>query len=288
MPDPGRLNALRREVARIETAGASRPDGGRSLEFGIAPLDAALAGGLALGAVHEIAPAAPMHLGAATGFAVALARLAARKRRNPESRPKRDGWIPGSLAALGPRNDNPAEASTPVLWIEQDYAALEAGRPYGPGTAAFGLPMARLFVLAVRQTRDALWAMEEALKSGAVAAVLTELEKPDIDLTASRRLALAAADGGALGLVLSHHAFDHPSAAMTRWEVAAFPGARDAFGGLGATAFGLSLVKNRHGPTGAWRVSCNQDGCAFAPTLSLGMAQAARDRSDRAPLAHAG
>jgi protein ImuA len=279
MLDPGRLNALRREVARIETTGSSHAQAGRSLRLGIAPLDAALAGGLALGAVHEIAPAAPMHLGAASGFAVALACLAGHRGHG--------GRAPSKIATVQ-NEPNPATRSPPVLWIEQDHAALEAGRPYGPGTAAFGLPMARLFVLAVRQARDALWAMEEALKSGAAAAVLMELEKPDIDLTASRRLSLAAAGGGALGLVLSHHAFAHSSAATTRWEVAASPGARDAFGGLGATAFLLSLVKNRRGPSGAWLVSWNQHGCAFAPTLSLGVAQAARDRSDRAPLARAG
>lgn len=281
MLDPGRLHSLRRELARIETGGATHARPGRSLSLGVAPLDAALGGGLALGAVHEIGPAAPMHFGAATGFAVALARRAGRDEQNGKRQP---------IVATLQNEPIAAGQSRPVLWIEQDYAALEAGRPYGPGLALFGLPMERLFVLTVRHTRDALWAMEEALKSGAVCAVLLELVKDDggIDLTATRRLSLAAADGGALGLVLTHHASNRPSAAVTRWQVAAAPGARDAFGGLGAAAFALSLVKNRRGPTGRWLLSWDHHECAFAPTLSLGVAQAARDRSDRASLRRAG
>jgi len=266
MLDPGRLDRLRAnlrsEVARLETAGAHCAEAARTLTLGLSPLDAVLGGGLAFGALHEIGPAQPMHLGAATGFAVALSRLAGTETNG-----------------LG---------RSAILWIQQEFSALEAGRPYGEGLASFGVPMARLVHLAVRHTRDALWATEEALKSGAVTAVVTELARDDIDLTASRRLSLAAAEGGSLGLVLSHRRIDRPSAAVTRWEVAAAPGARDAFGGLGATAFSLSLVKNRRGPTGRWLASWEHHACAFISTLSLGVAAAACDRPDRAPLVRAG
>jgi protein ImuA len=261
MLDPGRLTRLRVQMARLETAGAKSAEAIRTLTLGISPLDAALGGGLAFGAVHEIGPAQPMHLGAATGFAVALSRRA------------------------GTEPNGPGRSA--ILWIQQEFSALEAGRPYGEGLAPFGLPMARLVHLAVRHTRDALWAMEEALKSGAIAAVVTELARDDIDLTASRRLSLAAAEGGALGLVLSHQRTERPSAAVTRWEVAAAPGARDAFGGLGATAFSLSLVKNRRGPTGRWLASWDHHACAFLPTLSLGVAETACDRPGRASLVRA-
>lgn len=256
MLDPGRLHSLRRQVAQIE--GVSRPREGQSLRLGVAALDAALGGGLALGAVHEIAPAAPRHIGAAVGFGVALAALAAQ--------PK------------------------PALWIVQDYAAFEAGLPYGPGLALYGLAMPRLIMLRVAQPRDALWAMEEALKSGAVAIVVAELARDGAgtDLTATRRLSLAAAEADALGLILRHHACDHASAVTTRWDVAASPSKRDAFGGLGPAAFALSLVKNRRGPTGPWHLAWDHHERAFVATLSLGVAQAARDRSHRVPLVRAG
>ena len=258
MLDPGRLHSLRRQVAQIETAGVPHPTDAQALRLGIDALDAALGGGLALGAVHEIGPAAPLHVGATVGFGVALAALAARHK--------------------------------PALWIVQDYAAGEAGLPYGPGLALFGLAMRRLIILRVAQSRDALWAMEEALKSGAVAVVLAELARDGAgtDLTTTRRLSLAAAEGGALGLILRHHASHHPSAATTRWQVAAAPSRRDAFGGLGPAAFALSLVKNRRGPTGPWLLSWDHHERAFVATLSVGVAQAARDRSGRAPRVRAG
>ena len=59
--------------------------------------------------------------------------------------------------------------------IQTDFAALEAGAPYGPGLDLFGLPMARLLVLRVPRPVDALWAMEEALSCRALAIVIAEL-----------------------------------------------------------------------------------------------------------------
>ena len=258
MLDPGRLHSLRREVAQITTAGVFQTRSEPTLSLGVDSLDGALGGGLVLSAVHEISPVAPMHTGTAVGFCVALAALAAQHQH--------------------------------ALWIQQDCAAFEAGLPYGPGLALFGLAMPRLIILRVAQPRDALWAMEEALKSGAVAIVLTELAKDGAgtDLTATRRLSLAAAEGRALGLILRHRACDQPSAAATRWKVAAAPSRRDAFGGLGGDAFALSLVKNRRGPTGRWHLAWDHHERAFVATLSLGVAQAARDRSNRVPFVRAG
>ena len=55
----------------------------------------------------------------------------------------------------------------------------------------------------VRATRpaDLLWAMEEGLRTPGIGAVLGEIRQ--LDLTASRRLQLAAESGGGVGLVLS-------------------------------------------------------------------------------------
>ena len=252
MLDPGRLDALRRTLVRSEPHGGGRGADRRVLGFGIASLDRALGGGLSLGALHEIAPAAPADIGSAGGFALTLAARAGRDRH--------------------------------VVWIQQDAAVFEAGSLYGPGLDLFGLAMARLVVLRVARARDALWAMEEALKSGAVAGVVAELAQEGAgDLTATRRLALAAAEGAALGLLLRHRSSPCACAAPTRWNVAAASSPRDAFGGLGPTSFALTLVKNRHGPTGRWLVTWNHHERIFAATLSGGVAAAAGDRPDRTP-----
>jgi protein ImuA len=157
----------------------------------------------------------------------------------------------------------------------------------------------------VPRPRDGLWAMEEALQCRAVGAVVTEgtelmgtkLMGDDGDLTATRRLALAAGTGGGLGLILRHQPCRTPNAAMTRWEVASAGGERDGFGGLALPTFAVSLTKNRHGPTGQWRLSWDHHERAFVTAavpavpaaLSLPVAAAPRDRSSRPqPFARAG
>ena len=226
-----------------------------SLRLGVPALDDALQGGLAGGALHELCPASELQLGAAFGFGLAIA----------------------ALAATGGRQ---------VLYIQTDYAALAAGAPYGLGLDGLGLSMDRLMILRVAHPLDALWGFEEALKCPALAAVLTELPEAGAaaDLTATRRLALAAQAGGGLGLLLRHRPCPLPSAAMTRWQVAAAPSRPDRFGGLGGTRFDLSLQRNRRGRCGRWITGWNHHERTFIPqALSLGVAAAAHDRPDRAP-----
>jgi protein ImuA len=228
-----------------------------SLRLGVPALDEALQGGLALGALHELAPASELQLGAACGFGLAVA----------------------ALAATGDRQ------ARQVICIQTDYAALAAGAPYGLGLDGFGLTMERLLILRVAHPRDALWAFEEALKCPALAAVVAELPEDGAaaDFTATRRLGLAAQKGGGLGLLLRHRLYPLPSAAMTRWQIAAAVSAPDRFGGLGATRFDLSLSRNRRGRCGRWIADWNHDERIFVPqALSLGMAATASDRSDRA------
>jgi protein ImuA len=225
-----------------------------SLRLGVPALDDALQGGLALGALHELSPASELQLGSAFGFGLAIAALAADDGRQ-------------------------------VLCIATEYAAHEAGTPYGLGLDGFGLAMDRLLILRVAHPRDALWGFEEALKCPALAAVLAELPEAGIaaDLTATRRLSLAAQASGGLGLLLRHRPYPLPSAAMTRWQVAATSSTPDRFGGLGGTRFDLSLQRNRRGRCGRWITGWNHDERTFVPqALSLGMAETARDRSDRA------
>jgi protein ImuA len=240
---------------RLAIADLAPPDEGRLMKFGVASLDQALAGGLLCGALHEIGPAAPLQGGAAVGFAVAIAVLALRL-----------------------SSPSPSSRQRGVVWIQPDFTALEAGFLYGPGLALMGIPMERLVILCAPRPRDALWAMEESLKCRAVAAVVAELG--EADLTATRRLTLAAGEGGGLGLILHQSVGASPSTAMTRWEIASAGSECDPFGGLGPTSFALSLVKNRRGRTGAWRLSWDHHEHAFFPApLPVPVAAAARDGS---------
>jgi protein ImuA len=103
----------------------------------------------------------------------------------------------------------------PVLWC------VAAGGLYGPGLARLGLPPERLILVRAPRPADLLWAMEEGLRTPGLAAVLGEPRK--LDLTASRRLQLAAEGSGVTGLLLSRAEAMGASAAVTRWLVAPVP-----------------------------------------------------------------
>jgi protein ImuA len=223
-------------------------------------LDGAIGGGLAHAALHELAPAKPAHVGAAAGFAVALA----------------------ALATAGGR---------PVLFVQTDFAAQEAGALYGPGLDAFGLPMQRLILLRVPRPIDVLWACEEALKSRGVAIVIAELPAAGAaaDLTATQRLTLAARSGGGIGLLLRHRPSPLATAATTRWQIAAAASAPDKYGGLGRTTFDLSLNRNKRGRCGRFLVCWDHHDHVFLPAIPVGVAAAAADGpADPQRLAHAG
>ena len=255
---PATLCRLRQAVAKIEGQETGLGIGTRPLAFGVRTIDAVLQGGLAPASLHEITPATMRDFGAAVGLAFALAARAADDGRN-------------------------------TLWIQTDFAALESGNIYGPGCNLFGLPVRQLLILKVSRPLDALWAMEEALKSAALASVIAELPNDGsiADLTATRRLTLTAREGGGFGFLFRHRPSPLTSSAETRWEVAAAPSRPDKFGGLGRTAFALSLTKNRRGPTGCWSVAWGHHERRFS-SLSLGVAEAAFDRPGRTPLARIG
>jgi protein ImuA len=241
------LSRLRRTIANVETFCEDAP----SRALGVGAVDATLGGGLQGATLHEVSAAAPVHLGAAAGFALALAALA---------------------------NDPHRQ----TLWIATDFGNLETGALYGPGLDQFGLSTDRLLIAHVARPVDALFAMEEALKCRALATVVAEFADTP-DLTATRRLALAAREGGGIALLLRHKSSNAPSVARTRWQIAAAPSVPDAFGGLGRTAFTLSLTRNRRGPCGNWTLIWDQHEHAFS-ALSVGVAATASDRPDRETL----
>ena len=113
-----------------------------------------------------------------------------------------------------------ARAAGPVLW------ALPAWRReylYPPGLAAF-LDPARLIRAACPKPVDLLWTAEEALRSGAVGAVVAELEAPPA-LTPVRRLQLAAEAGGGrvTAFLLTPETGGAPGV-ESRWHAAPRPG----------------------------------------------------------------
>ncbi len=288
------LCRLRRDIARIEgrlaeedrlpdavfsppdplvlrTAGEPRA-GGKSrgrLALGIAALDAVLDGGVPLAALTEIRAGQSRDGGAASGFALALvARLMAA----------------GKFSAL--------------VWIGEADLRRETGALYAPGLAALGLDPARVIEVAVRTEKEALWAFEAALDCHGLTMAVCELRQASLDLSATRRCALRAREGGVTGLLLRlGNEWAEPSAAEIRFGVAPAP-AGDIGGftaGVGRMAWRLTLEKNRLGPTGAFTVEWNahersfvERGARAALADPQPLSAAPPDRPSRPPLAESG
>lgn len=203
MPEASRAEViaeLRARLAGFEATGPRMDMPGErplAVPFGVPDIDAVLpGGGLRCGALHEVVAVEYRDMGAALGFAAALAARCAQ-----------------------------AAPDAPVLWCEGGHAPFDLGSFYGPGLAEFGLDPARLIVVSPPKEVDLLWTMEEALRVGAFAAVIGEIDgrAARLDLTATRRLQLAAEEKGTPAFLLTGHESAGASAAVTRWRVGPAP-----------------------------------------------------------------
>lgn len=136
-------------------------------------------------------------------------------------------------------------AHGPVLWCRPRHAGET---PYPPGLEAFGLAGEALLVVNGRDRTELLWAMEEGLRCPRVGAVVAEVDR--LDLTAGRRLQLAAEAGGVTGFLLLPRA--NAAAGTTRWCVSAAPSADTPWQGLGDARWRVALERCRGGVPRAW------------------------------------
>lgn len=146
-----------------------------------------------------------------------------------------------------------ARAGGTVLWIAPDPDA------WPPGLARFGLSPAQLVLVRAAREQDGLWAMEETLRCPAVGAALL-MVRGELDLTAARRLQLAAEAGGVLGLLLRPDEDGAaPTAALTRWRVGAIASESANSHTLGDPAWSLELLRCRGGRPARWQGAWHGD-----------------------------
>lgn len=227
------LSALRRAIAALEPSAVRGAAG--LFGFGAAEVDVPLCGGLARGALHEVYAARPSDAAAAAGFGFCLA-----------------------LRAAGER---------PLVWARQDFVDVESGALHGAGVAAFGGDPRKILVVRTRDAAGALRAVNEAARCGALGAVLAEIwgEPKSLDLKASRRLGLAAGASGVTLVMIRRDAAPQPSAAASRWRVAAAASTPLEANAPGPPAFDIALLRHRAGvPPRAWRLEWDRDSLSFA------------------------
>ena len=169
-----------------------------------------------LGPIKNAFPNAAFPLGAIHEFCAAGAEETAAS----------GGFIAGILSAL--MRDGGA-----ALWIGASPTV------FPPALASFGIAPERIIFIDAKNHKDALWAMEEALKCNTLAAVVGEL--PEMNFTASRRLQLAVEQSRVTGFVLRRDPLpgeimdDIPGVGFPRWQV--------------------ELLKVRNGKPGSWTLT---------------------------------
>ena len=242
------LEALRAQVSRLEGQGRRRRG---VLPFGMPEIDGRLPdGGLALGALHEVAGGGHDALNAAAS-GLFSAGIAARTRGK-------------------------------VLWIATRQAL------YAPALQQVGLSARRTIYVAARSDVDVLACFEEALRHQGLGAVVAEVAR--LSMTASRRLQLAAETSGALGIAIRRWRrqtdaadFGQPTASVTRWRVSVLPSVPLPVPGVGRSRWLLELIRARAGECADFEVeACDAKGRLAPWRLALPAALADRPAQEAA------
>jgi protein ImuA len=151
------------------------------------------------------------------------------------------GFIAALLGSL-------LNSSGTLLWISSSRTL------FPPALKSFGVQPERCIFLDLQKEKDVLWAMDEALKCGALAAVVGEVK--EMSFTASRRLQLAVEESRVTGFVLRHHTQKlNPTACVSRWMITSRPSEYiDGLPGVGFPRWKIELLRIKNGKPGAWDI----------------------------------
>jgi protein ImuA len=220
------LADLRARVGKLEGAATRR----RSvLPFGVRAIDERLPdGGLAIGALHEVAGGGN---GAVDGAAAALfaAGIAARTKGQ-------------------------------VLWCVTRHDLFAAA------LAQAGLSPERVIYVETGDEKALLASFEEGARHGGLGAVVAEVSR--LSMTSSRRLHLAAEASGTMAIAVRRWRrqteaadFGQPTSSVTRWRVSALPSEVLPVPGVGRARWLLELIRCRAGESADFIVeACDAEG----------------------------
>ena len=207
-----------------------------ALPFSVSEIDGRLpGGGLALGCLHEVAGGGS---GAIDGAAAAA-------------------FAAGIAARSGGQ----------VMWC------LTKADLFPPGIADAGLTPDRLLRVIAADDKELLLAFEEGLRHGSISAVVGEVAR--LDMTASRRLQLAAETTGALGIALRRWRrevdaadFGQPTASRTKWRVTEIPTEDLPVNGVARARWALELMRVQGAECADFIVdACDEQGFVALPAL---------------------
>jgi protein ImuA len=167
-----------------------------------------------------------------------------------------------------------ARAWGPVLWV------VRRRDLFAPGLAQSGLDPKRLIYAEAADDAELLAIMEEGLRHRGLGAVIGEAKR--VDMTATRRLQLAAEGGRTIALLLRRTAREGsdpiamPSAAVTRWRVTSAPSTPLPVEGVGRARWRLALARQKGGEGFEIEVeACDATGRCALPAPMAGRSAAA-------------
>jgi protein ImuA len=134
---------------------------------------------------------------------------------------------------------------------------------FPPALKSFGVDPERLLFVDTSKTKDALWAIEEALKCDAICAVVGEIR--ELNFNESRRLQLAVEQSRVTGFI---HRFqprtENVLACASRWKINKISSANlDTMPGVGFPRWDVNLTKVRNGKPGQWQMQWSPCGLEY-------------------------
>ncbi len=113
----------------------------------------------------------------------------------------------GELQLLLPALAKLSQQKRWIIWIAPPFM------PNAPALQQHGIDISKLLIVRPQQCRDIHWTIEQALKSGCCSAVLAWVDQ--LELSTSRRLKLAAAQGDSLSYIFRPSQQQQNSSAAT-------------------------------------------------------------------------
>ena len=125
---------------------------------------------------------------------------------------------------------------------------------FPPSLRLFGIDPEKVIFIHPQNTKDILWAIEEALKCEGLAAVVGEVK--DVSFTVSRRLQLAVEQSRITGFIIRTNACSlNITASISRWKITSIPSQLpEGMPGVGFPRWNVELLKVRNGKPGRWEL----------------------------------
>jgi protein ImuA len=154
-----------------------------------------------------------------------------------------------------------------IFYIQLQEDAQQLGLPYGPGLTWFGLEPANLVIVRTADMAEFLWATEEVISCGAVAATVTDIRGSPklLTFTASRRLTMRAASNRVSLFMLRYGTRQESTASHLRWRLLPQRSGKNPYDdrALGAARWRLRLEKGRiAGQRSEWLLEWTKNGLA--------------------------